>query len=169
MHKRSSWILSTNQCFVPYLAGQVRHAVAATHAGCGWHSNGWVWGSTLPPPVLLYESLKIQTTVNGRRRLWGVRGHIPPCVIFSHCAADPALQSHQMTYHSFNTLGTVFAHQQCCLPHEILGPGCLINNWKQHFPFSFLLLSKTGITNLLFCEATPTYPPQLCPSSLELT
>lgn len=53
----------------PYLAGQVCHAVAATHAGCRRHSSGWAWGSTLPPPVLPRGSPRIQTTVKGRKRL----------------------------------------------------------------------------------------------------
>lgn len=116
----------------PYLAGQVCHAVAATRAGCSWHSSGWVWDSTLPPPVLPHGSPRIQTTVGGRRRRWGAQGHIPPRAIFSHWRAmDPVLQPQCMTCHSFNKPSTsCFCLLSAMLPPtwntQHIGLGCLM-------------------------------------------
>lgn len=56
-----------HQHLAAYLEGQGCHAAAATHAGCGWHSSGLGWGSTLPPPVLPRGSLRIRTTADRRR------------------------------------------------------------------------------------------------------
>ena len=115
----------------PYLAGRVCHAAAATRAECSWHSSGWVWDSTLPPPVLPRGSPRIQTTVDGRRR-WGAQGHIPPRAIFSHWRAmDPALQPQWMTCHSFNKPSTsCFWLLSTMLPPtwntEHMGLGCLM-------------------------------------------
>lgn len=95
-HLGSGQIRSCSR-IAPYLAGQVCHAVAATGAGCGWHSSGWAWGSTLPPPVLPRGSRRIQTTVGGRKRLWGAWGHLSSYLLFPSFGRGPTRQPHWKT------------------------------------------------------------------------
>lgn len=154
---------SDTPVLAPYLVGRVCHAVAATHAGYRWRSSGWVWGSTLLPPVLPRGSPRIQTTVDGRRRLWGAQGHTPSCR-----AMDPVLQPHSMTCRSFNMPSTscfclLSAMLSSAWNTEHVGLGCLISNWNDIFLFP-------SFSSIPFSMKSPPFSPTAaCVSSLELT
>lgn len=84
--------------------------------------------------------------------------------------------THWMTCHSLNTPSTSCF---CPLPimlssiwnNEPMGPGCLFNNWKCHFPFSFSFTQNWDHKSPLLWSY-PTHPRQLVPppwSSPKLT
>lgn len=149
----------------PYLAGQVCHAVPATDAGCGWRSSGWVWGSTLPPPVLPHGSLRIQTTVDGTKRVWGAEGHTSSYLLFPTYGWDPTLHPHWINDPVIpltqRASPAFVLSQQCCSSYETPKAGPWLITENIFLPFLFFS-PKLRLQILLLWRYHPLTHCSLC-------
>lgn len=94
------YFTQTPQCLLSYLAGRGCHAVAATHAGCSWHSSGWVWDSILPLQVPPRGSPRIQTTIEDET----ARSQLRDSQLSKACPST--VWPHRTVYHSYSILST---------------------------------------------------------------